>query len=264
MLGVIFLAEESIRLVLYNIRYCTGAGWRHHVPFPFAGSLRATCGRRSDISEFIASLGPDIVGLVESDRGSFRNRGMSQPEELAVRLGQQCLFSPKYRHIRLAERIPLLCHQGNAVVTGLPMSTTAVHRLSRGMKNAVIEAGFDNFTFMLVHLSLGQSARRQQILELAGIASSLTKPLVLAGDFNIFDGQTELGPLLEAGLKKAGPLFCPTFPSWKPRHGFDMILHSPEISILGFDVPSISFSDHLPVVCDFTLDPREKAGGQLS
>ena len=264
MLGVILLAERSIRLVLYNIRYCTGAGWMHHVPFPFAGSLRVTCGRRSEISDFIASLEPDITGLVESDRGSFRNKGMNHPEELALKLGQQCVFSPKYRHIRLAERVPLLCHQGNAVVTGLPMSTTSVHRLSRGIKNAVIETGFEDFTFMLVHLSIGQGARRHQILELAGIASGLTKPLVLAGDFNNFDGHTELGPLLEAGLSKAGPLFCPTFPSRKPRHGFDMVLHSPEVSILGFDVPSIPFSDHLPVVCDFTLDPHGKAGEHLS
>ncbi len=252
------MAERGIRLVLYNIRYCTGSGWRHHAPFPFAGSLRTTCGRSETVTEYIASLEPDIVGLVESDKGSFRNNGRSQPEALAERLDQQCVFSPKYRHMRLAERVPVLCHQGNAVVTGLPISTTFVHRLSRGIKNAVIETVFDDFVFMLVHLSIGQGARRGQILELAEIASVQAKPLLLAGDFNAFGGDGELDPLMETGLKKAGPLLCPTFPSRKPRYGIDMVLHSQEISILGFDVPSVPFSDHLPVVCDFTLDPKGK------
>jgi endonuclease/exonuclease/phosphatase family metal-dependent hydrolase len=255
---VIFLAERGIRLVLYNIRYCTGAGWTHHTPFPFAGSLRTTCGRSEAVTEYIASLEPDIVGLVESDKGSFRNKGLSQPEALAERLGQQCVFSPKYRHIRLAERVPVLCHQGNAVVTGLPISTTVVHRLSRGIKNAVIETEFEDFSFMLVHLSIGGGARRGQIHELAEIASFQTKPLILAGDFNAFDGDGELDPLMATGLRKAGPKTLPTFPSRKPRYGIDMVLHSHEISILGFDVPSVLFSDHLPVVCDFTLDPKGK------
>lgn len=201
---------------------------------------------------------PDIVGLVESDCGSFRNSGRSQPEALADRLGQQCFFSPKYRHIRLAERVPVLRHQGNAVVTGLPISGTIVHRLKRGVKNAVIETGFEEFTFMLVHLSVGSGARRQQILELARIASRRTSPLIIAGDFNTFGGDGELGPLKRAGLKKAGPISLPTFPSQKPRHGLDMILHSSEIAILGFDVPSVLLSDHLPVICDFALDPKRK------
>lgn len=258
MLEVVLLADRGIRLVLYNIRYCTGAGWTHHFPFPFAGSLRDTCGLGFAISEFIASLEPDIVGLVESDKGSFRNNGRSQPEALAERLGQQCVFSPKYRHMRLAERVPIFRHQGNAVITGLPMTATAFHRFSIGVKNVVMETGFDDFVFMLVHLSIGQRARRRQILELAEIASAITKPLVLAGDFNSFGGDTELGPLIGAGLKKAGPMFHATFPSRKPRYGIDIVLHSQEISILGFDVPSVPFSDHLPVVCDFTLDPKVK------
>ena len=255
---MVFLAEREIRLVLYNTRYCTGSGWTHHFPFPFAGSLRTTNGRGSDISEFIASLDPDIVGLVESDCGSFRNSGRSHPEAIADRLGQQFVFSPKYRHMRLAERIPVLRHQGNAVVTGLPMSGTIVHRLRRGIKNAVIETGFEEFTFMLVHLSVGLGARRQQILELARIASHRTRPLIIAGDFNTFGGDGELGPLKRAGLTKAGPLSLPTFPSQNPRHGLDMVLHSPEVAILGFDVPSVFFSDHLPLICDFTLDPKGK------
>ena len=255
------LAGTGLRLVIYNIRYCTGTGWRHHFPFPFAGSLRTTCGRSGDVTDYIASLGPDIVGLVESDGGSFRNGGISQPEALAERMGCQCVFSPKYRHSRLAERVPILRHQGNAVVTGLPLSETCVHRLRRGIKNAVIETAFPDFIFLLVHLSVGPGARRRQILELADIAGGRSKPVILAGDFNTFGGERELAPLLRSGFEKAGPVCFPTFPSGKPRLGLDMVLHSPGVSVTSFSVPAVDFSDHLPVICDFRLGGLQEGGG---
>jgi endonuclease/exonuclease/phosphatase family metal-dependent hydrolase len=223
--------------------------------------MRTTCGRSGEVTDYIASLEPDIVGLVESDGGSFRNGGISHPEALAERMGQQCIFSPKYRHSRLAERVPVLRHQGNAVVTGLPILETCVHRLRRGIKNAVIEAAFPDFIFLLVHLSVGPGARRRQILELAEIAGGRSKPVLLAGDFNTFGGERELEPLLLAGLEKAGPVCFPTFPSGRPRLGLDMILHSPEVSVTSFSVPAENFSDHLPVVCDFTLDKLQGGGG---
>ncbi len=253
-LEVFLLAGKGLRLVLYNTRYCTGAGWGHHVPFPFAGTLRTTCECTEAVNEYISSLCPDLVGLVESDGGSWRCGGRSQPDDLAERLGFQCVFSRKYRHSRLAGRIPLIRHQGNAVIAGLPMSGTTVHRLKKGIKNAVIETGFERFTFLLVHLSIGEKARREQIQEIARIVRGISEPVLLAGDFNVFNGQAELDPLINAGLAKAGPALCKTFPSGNPRLGLDLVLHSKEISIVGFDVPDARFSDHLPVVCDFTLD----------
>ena len=247
------LKNPSIRLVLYNTRYGTGSGWSYHVPFPFAGSLKTTTARSRYIERYIASLRPDIVGLVETDGGSFRNGGRSQPESLAESLGCSWVFSPKYRAPEISKRLPLLRHQGNAVISSLPMLETSVKRLGRGIKNTVIEAQFGDFDLKLVHLSLGPGARREQILELAFMARQRERPLLIAGDFNAFGGDSEIKPLLEAGLKKADPRGRRTYPSRRPMLGLDLVLHSPEIIVSSVKVPNVRFSDHRPVVCDFAL-----------
>ena len=45
-----------MRLVLYNIRYGTGSGWRYHFPFPYSGCLRRTAGRFGAISDYLSKL----------------------------------------------------------------------------------------------------------------------------------------------------------------------------------------------------------------
>ena len=247
------LKDPSFRLVLYNTRYGTGSGWSYHVPFPFAGSLKTTTARSYYIEKFIASLEPDIVGLIETDGGSFRNGGRSQPESLAETLGCDWVFSSKYCAPEISKHVPLLCHQGNAVVSSLPILESSIRRLGRGIKNTVIEARFDDFDLKLVHLSLGAGARREQIRELAALAGKRERPLLIAGDFNTFGGDHEIGSLLEAGLVKADARGRRTYPSGRPMLGLDLILHSPEITVSGVKVPNVRFSDHLPVVCDFAL-----------
>lgn len=247
------LEGRLLRLVVYNTRYGTGTGWAYHAPFPFAGSFRPTGKRAALIAEFISSLDPDIVGLVETDGGSFRHRGRSQPGLLAARLGHNCIFTSKYYIPRFSSCVPVFRHQGNAVVTSLPVVRTSVKRLRKGIKNAVLETEFDMFDLNLVHLSLGGGARRDQIRELAYAARVREKPMVIAGDFNILGGEAELGPLFEAGLVNADPKWGRTYPSRNPRLGLDLILHSPEVSVSGVEIPNVDFSDHLPVVCDFTV-----------
>ena len=54
----------------------------------FAGALRTTMGAPGRIEKFIASLEPDIVGLIETDGGSSERR-KSQPGSLAEVLGRR-------------------------------------------------------------------------------------------------------------------------------------------------------------------------------
>ena len=81
-----------MRLVLYNIRYATGAGPLHHMPVPFAGSLLPSERRFRRIQTFLDTLHPDIVVLVEADRGSYRCGGQGQAEALEKSLekGSEC------------------------------------------------------------------------------------------------------------------------------------------------------------------------------
>ncbi|NBC23159.1 MAG: endonuclease, partial [Gammaproteobacteria bacterium] len=72
-----------MRLLLYNIRYGVGGGASMHVPVPGAGYLLGNRPNLDRIIEFIQSVDPDIVGLVEVDTGSIRSRRVNQAEEIA-------------------------------------------------------------------------------------------------------------------------------------------------------------------------------------
>jgi endonuclease/exonuclease/phosphatase family metal-dependent hydrolase len=80
------------------------------------------------------------------------------------------------------------------------------------------------------------------------------KPLIVAGDFNARWGDSEIKLFLAAtGLQSADPSGRPSYPSWSPRRHLDFILHSPHIKITNFEIPKVTFSDHLPLVCDFEI-----------
>jgi endonuclease/exonuclease/phosphatase family metal-dependent hydrolase len=45
----------------------------------------------------------------------------------------------------------------------------------------------------------------------------------------------------------------PSYPSRSPRKELDFILHSAQIEVNRFEIPDVQFSDHLPLICDFTI-----------
>ena len=56
-----------------------------------------------------------------------------------------------------------------------------------------------------------------------------------------------------AGLASANTQGLLSYPSRSPRKELDFILHSEQIQVNRFEVPDVQFSDHLPLVCDFTI-----------
>jgi endonuclease/exonuclease/phosphatase family metal-dependent hydrolase len=56
-----------------------------------------------------------------------------------------------------------------------------------------------------------------------------------------------------AGLRSANEKNLPSFPARIPRIELDFVLVSKEIEITNFEVPDVRFSDHRPVLCDFTV-----------
>ena len=250
----IFAWRPCMRLVLYNIRYGTGAGWTYHVPFPFSGCLRRTEERFQNISEYVSRLNPDLVGLVEADGGSFRQNGASQAESLASRMRGEAVFACKYDVDSIVSRTPLLKSQGNAVVSRIPVVASREHVLSKGVKKTLLEVEFKKFSLFLAHLPLGYAARRVQLGEIAERCISSKKPVILAADGNTYKGDGELRMFLRrTGFRNANPSNVPTFPSRVPAFALDFVLYGPGIEMLRFDVPRIRFSDHLPLVCDFSV-----------
>jgi endonuclease/exonuclease/phosphatase family metal-dependent hydrolase len=237
--------------MLYNICYATHGNQRK---WPLLGMLGRTRNHLNELIDFIRSVDPDVVGLVEVDNGSYRSGRKSQAEKMAEELGHFHCYSSKYAEASRWRRIPIYKQQGNAFLTRDTIQGEKFHYFDRGMKRLVIELELKEVTFFLVHLALGYKARQEQILHLYHLVKETKRPYILAGDFNAFMGEKEIQLLMSASrLKNADPLLQPSYPSNKPRKHLDFILHSPEISVQRFWIPQVQLSDHLPLVMDFEV-----------
>ncbi len=243
-----------MRFLLYNIRYATGHGARFHMPFPYAGYLKRSGSQLQKIVSFIESVNPDIMGLVEVDSGSFRTDQECQAGRIAKQLGYQHVIESKYAFDSMVQKMPLLKAQGNAILSNLDIVSHRFHYFEEGLKRLIIQACMEQVTVFLVHLSLTFRNRQYQLEKLYRLIREVDRPVILAGDFNVLWGQRELDLFLGAtGLVSANPKRYPSFPARSPKRELDFIFHSPELKAKNFTIPTVTFSDHAPLVCDFEL-----------
>jgi endonuclease/exonuclease/phosphatase family metal-dependent hydrolase len=240
-----------MRFLLYNIRY--GTGGRRYL-LPWSGYLRNTQDNLQAISEFFRHWDPDIAGLVEVDSGSFRTGRTNQAKSLAERLGHYHIYRSKYLGTGIAQHIPIVNKQGNALLCRDSIQNQRFHYFNKGVKRLVIELELENLTVFLVHLALHFRTRQNQLSDLYTLVSHATKPHIVAGDFNSRWGDREIKLFLAAThLTSADPGAQATYPSWAPKRQLDFILHSNDIRINAFHAPRVVFSDHLPLLIDFTI-----------
>lgn len=244
-----------MRLLLYNIRYGAGTSSFFHLPVPFSGYLRRTRGNLNGIIRFIKSINPDVVGLVEVDSGSYRSQKLNQAEMIAHALGHYHVYQSKYRPSAFIQHLPILSKQGNAFITSDEIRNQKFHYVRHGVKRLVIELELDHVVIFLVHLSIKFRHRHDQMHDLYDLVKDVRKPVIVAGDFNPLWGSRELQLFLAAtGLQNANRENEPSFPSWNPKRQLDFILHSKQIRVTNFSIPQVEFSDHMPLVCDFSID----------
>src|SRR5687768_6961447 len=87
---------SKMRFVLYNIRYATGTGPAFHLPLPGAGYLRSNSRVLERLTQYLKSLDPDLVGLIEVDTGSIRTGLVNQATQIADALGHYSMYQCKY------------------------------------------------------------------------------------------------------------------------------------------------------------------------
>ncbi len=243
-----------MRFLLYNIRYAAGIGRHCHLPVPYSGYFKNTNGNLKKITDFIASVNPDIIGLIEVDSGSFRSEKNNQAEAIAWQLQHDHIYQSKYSSSSVAQKLPLLNKQGNAILTNQEIVSQRFHYFRDGVKRLVIELELAEFSIFLVHLSLKFRHRQYQLQDLHSMIKNVEKPVLVAGDFNVLRGDRELQLFLAAtGLRNANSTSQPSYPSRAPRRQLDYIFHTPHIRITGFQIPQVKLSDHKPLVCEFEL-----------
>jgi endonuclease/exonuclease/phosphatase family metal-dependent hydrolase len=244
--------SPQMRLLLYNIRYAVGGGASLHMPIPGAGYVLGNQSVLPDITRFIKSVDPDIVGLIEVDTGSIRSRNVNQAEKLAADLGMNTSYETKYGTHSLNKMLPIVRKQGNAFMAAARVHGETFHYFDTGIKRLIIELEMQDFAIFLVHLSLKYRHRHLQLRHLHDLIRATEKPVIVAGDFNTFWGENEIYLFMKAaGLQSANVNSIPTYPSRSPRKELDFILYQEGIRLTDFDVPQVRHSDHLPLVCDF-------------
>ena len=243
-----------MRIVLYNIRYATGTGPAFHLPLPGAGYLRSNRQVLDEITNFIKAEDPDIVGLVEVDTGSIRTGMLNQAEFIAAELGHYSIFECKYGTESLGAMMPIVRKQANAFLASPRVHGERFHYFDTGIKRLIIELELEDAVIFLVHLSLKYRHRQSQLRTLHELVTRATKPVLVAGDFNTFWGDHEIYLFMHAsGLRSANTRGLPSYPSHNPRRELDFILYGAGIEVTDFRVPAVLYSDHLPLVCDFTV-----------
>jgi endonuclease/exonuclease/phosphatase family metal-dependent hydrolase len=244
-----------MRLLLYNIRYAVGAGASIHVPLPGAGYLLGNQGILVSITDFIRSCDPDIVGLIEVDTGSIRSRRVNQADSIATELGMNTSYEIKYGESSINQILPIVRKQGNAFLAAERVHGETFHYFDTGIKRLIIELEMERFAVFLVHLSLKYRHRHLQLRRLHDIIAETEKPVIVAGDFNTFWGEDEIYLFMKAaGLRSANTRSQPTFPSHAPRRELDFILYQDGIRVRNLEIPSVRYSDHLPLICDFDVE----------
>ena len=249
----------KVRLLIYNIRYATGTGPAFHLPVPGAGYLRSSRQVLHRITEFIKQQRPDVVGLIEVDTGSIRTGMVNQADHIARSLGHYSMFECKYGVSSVNQLMPIVRKQGNAFLAAPSVRGERFHYFDTGIKRLIIELELDDVAIFLVHLSLKFRHRQYQLRYLYDLVRKTQKPVIVAGDFNTYWGDHEIYLFTQAaGLANANTEGLPSYPSRSPRRELDFILHSSQIEVNHFEIPDVQFSDHLPLICDFTIHERAR------
>ena len=195
----------------------------------------------------------DLVALQEADAGSLRSGYLNQTRYLAdqARL-------PYWVH-QANRKVGAMAHSGNGFLARYEPSSAEEHRLpgaipGRGALILRYGSPEQGLTIAVVHLALGQLARRAQLKYLREQLAP-ARHLVVMGDFNCEASSRKLS-LFQAALGLTAPTEgLASYPSWKPQRALDHILISGTLTAQDAETVDVGFSDHLPVALTVTL-PR--------
>ncbi|MCA1714790.1 MAG: endonuclease/exonuclease/phosphatase family protein [Gammaproteobacteria bacterium] len=197
----------------------------------------------------------DIVGLQESDPGSWRSGFTNQTHYLAERGGFD------YWSHQPNRRMGNVASSANGLLSKLEPVEVTDHPLpgriaGRGVLMARFGDGDAGLTIAVAHLSLGMASRRSQLAFIAELLHGHSHA-VLMGDFNCLADGPDMQTLYKR-TKLQPPASCvPTFPSWRPLRAIDHILVTKALTCESLRAFPAALSDHLALSVE--LDVPEKA-----
>lgn len=214
-------------------------------------------GNKRGALDLIATLAGqhDIVGLQESDPGSWRSGFTNQTHYLAERGGFD------YWSHQPNRRVGHVASSANGLLSRLEPVEVVDHPLpgriaGRGVLLARFGDGDDGLILAIAHLSLGTTSRRAQLAFIAELLHGHPHA-VLMGDFNCRPDRPEMD-LLYRRTRLQPPATCvPTFPSWAPQKAIDHILVTDALTCTDLRALPAALSDHMAL--SIGLDVPEHA-----
>lgn len=261
-------ASASRRLKLLSANIQAGAStrrysdyatrsWSHVLP---AGNKRASL----DAIAELAAL-HDIVGLQESDPGSWRSGFTNQTHYLAERAGFDFWSHQPNRSVGVigngaaghGRRVGVVASSANALLSRIEPAEVSDHPLpgritGRGVLIARFGRDRDSLTIAVAHLSLGAGSRRSQLAFIGELLQDHPHS-VLMGDFNCTVDQPEMSLLFQRTRLQPPACAVHTFPSWRPQRAIDHVLLSDGLGCAGMRAVPAAWSDHLALSVDLDV-----------
>lgn len=250
--------QDSRRLRLLSANIQAGSSTRRYSDYATRSwSHVLPAGNKRGALDTIAQLAGehDIVGLQESDPGSWRSGFTNQTHYLAERGGFD------YWSHQPNRRVGNFASSANGLLSKLEPVEVTDHALpgrisGRGVLIARFGDGDEGLAVAVAHLSLGAQSRRAQLAYIAELLSGY-EHAVLMGDFNCMPDRPEMQTLYRHTRLQPPAICVPTFPSWRPQRAIDHILVTDTLGLTAARAFPAAFSDHLALSVE--LDVPERA-----
>lgn len=190
------------RILLSNMGYARNisGSFAHHMLFSyrhFHASHRAQKKSLDGLKRIIHTHNPDICCLLEIDRGSVNNAHFNQIHALIDPHYHFYDIENKYAAESKLAKMSVSNGKCNGFIAKSKYDYQKLY-LSTGAKRLVYQLKLsDSLTLFFTHFSLKKETRRRQFADLRSMVKDTPGEVIIMGDFNIFSGFQEAGPLLD-------------------------------------------------------------------
>lgn len=206
------------------------------------------------LGDFLEKEKPDLCCFAEIEKNDFS----AEIQQMLAKYPQNDIQN-KYHPNGFLQNFKAFRAKGNGFFAK-DVNKVSHHYFSCGIKRLIYEITLPNgVTVFMAHFSLLARVRKKQLRDMAKLVSQ-KENVVVCGDFNIFEGFSELDEFLrKTNLKIFNRQNEHTFPRAKPKKTLSIFLGSSKISDPNIRViRNLPISDHLPVMLDFVCTgPRE-------
>ena len=239
--------SKKFKILLLNFGYGTGLNGSVQ-NYIFSGNRYIHTSKKTQqnvlnrLNTLISEEKPDLICLIEIKKGQITTLLNDTYKYYDI----ETKYSPKSP----LRNVGLFNQNSNAFISNKDVLFKK-HYMKHGSKKLVYEINItDNLSIFMAHFSLKKNTRKKQFMEINNLIDT-KKQTIVCGDFNIFNGVSEIKYLLsESNLKCAHNK--PTFPAYKPKKSLDLFLCSKQLNI-NSRVLANQISDHLPVILEVKL-----------